>query len=140
MANHRTIMCPSATCDEGALLLGRVAANGNVAFATKRVALDAGTASALRRAGQPERAFRFSSPCARSGCAQWGRGRCGVIDAVLETPQAAPTPSSLPACIIRPDCRWFIQRGTAACLMCRYVVTDNADGSISGPGTLAREL
>jgi hypothetical protein len=129
MAVRRTVMCPSATCDDGALLLGRIDENRVVAFATKPVRLDAGTASALRQVGRPERAFRFSAPCAQSGCAQWAQGRCGVIDAVLRTPQAAVSlPPTLPACLIRPDCRWFVQRGAEACAMCRYVVTDNADG------------
>jgi hypothetical protein len=137
MATRRTIMCPSATCDDGALLLGRVSESGVVAFATNPVTLDAGTASELRAAGRPEQAFRFSSPCARSGCAQWGNGRCGVIDAVMRAPQTAPKPASLPACLIRRDCRWFDQRGAEACQMCRFVVTDNA-AAATGPSLVAK--
>jgi hypothetical protein len=30
---------------------------------------------------------------------------------------------SLPACRIRPDCRWFVQEGRAACLRCPQIVT-----------------
>lgn len=102
MAGPQTIMCPSAACEDGALLLGRQGANGVVAFATRPVRLDAKAASGLRAAGDPERAFRFASPCARSGCAQWGQGRCGVIDLVLAAPQDIPVPDVLPPCIIRP--------------------------------------
>src|SRR6266436_4777410 len=30
---------------------------------------------------------------------------------------------SLPACRIRPHCRWFLQEGSAACRVCPQVVT-----------------
>jgi hypothetical protein len=134
MAGRQTIMCPSANCEDGALLLGRRGANGVVAFATKPVRLDAEAASGLRAAGDPERAFRFSSPCARSGCAQWGQGRCGVIDVVLAAPRDSPVPDVLPPCVIRPDCRWFVQSGAEACAVCLYVVTDNAGAPAPMPG------
>lgn len=122
----RTVLCPSATCEEGALLLGRVV-DSEVEFASRPVWIDPQIASGLRARGDPERLFRFSAPCATSGCGQWATGRCGVIDTVMNAPQSGPAPHGLPSCLIRNDCRWFLQRGADACGLCRFVVTNNAD-------------
>jgi hypothetical protein len=32
---------------------------------------------------------------------------------------------SLPACTIRPECRWFRREGRAACLRCPQIITGN---------------
>ncbi|MGW4898670.1 hypothetical protein ACWEQL_41525, partial [Kitasatospora sp. NPDC004240] len=69
-----------------------------------------------------------------SACSQWtGRG-CGVVDHVLDGPPhpgwadlgppATDTDGPLPICAIRRDCRWFTQRGAAACAVCPTIVAD----------------
>jgi hypothetical protein len=73
--------------------------------------------------GEPERRFRFASPCREDACVQWTGERCGVIDRV----NAAATPVELrrlPTCAIRRTCRWYAQSSTRACDVCSYVVTD----------------
>jgi hypothetical protein len=32
--------------------------------------------------------------------------------------------TDLPDCPIRPDCRWFLQRGGRSCAVCEVLVTD----------------
>lgn len=36
---------------------------------------------------------------------------------------------ALPACLIRPTCRWYQQEGRAACMRCPQVVTENYEPS-----------
>ena len=87
-----SIMCPSARCHEGAVLLGIVLPDGRVAFAEGRTTVDCRefvsvATSEGRRA--PERRFRFSSPCAQGGCRQWTGTACGVIAGAMDEARAA---------------------------------------------------
>jgi hypothetical protein len=43
---------------------------------------------------------------------------------VDELPEAV---EDLPACRIRPACRWWLQEGKAACLRCPLIVTETAN-------------
>jgi len=136
-AQHAPILCPSSRCKDGAIVLGIVLPNKTIAYADQRYRIDAAQAEAMQQAPvNPEKRFRFSSPCAQCGCGQWipdssgaanpGAGRCGVIESVLATPQPPNLSKELPSCSIRTQCRWFVQRGEEACSVCRYVVTDTA--------------
>jgi hypothetical protein len=113
-------------------VLGIVLANKTIAYADRRLQLDASQAEAMRQSRvSPEKRFRFSSPCAQCGCKQWqadadGGGRCGVVEEVLSTPLPEFLPRTLPECSIREQCRWHRQRGDEACSVCRYVITDTA--------------
>lgn len=132
-------LCPSAPCQEGAILLGIVMPDGRVAYASNRPHVDADFVAAATGDGQrtPERRFRFSSPCMAGGCRQWTGQRCGVIDRVLEAAAAPEAPAridvdardtaagELPACGIRDECRWFHQAGPEACAVCDLVITDS---------------
>jgi hypothetical protein len=123
------LLCPSSNCHDGAILLGIVLPGGRVAFAQDRIIVDAGfVRNAVTGDHAPETRFRFGSPCAAGGCRQWTGSRCGVIDSVLKETSEQLTlgerTTSLPACSIRPDCRWFDQAGAAACEVCDVVVTD----------------
>ena len=124
------VLCPSARCHEGAILLGIVLPDGRVAFAEGRTTVDrefVGVATSDGRRA-PERRFRFSSPCAQGGCRQWTGIACGVIDgAMAEARAAGHQPGAdreLPACGIRDDCRWFLQAGADACSVCELIVTE----------------
>ena len=123
-----SILCPSSRCQEGAILLGIVLADGSVAFAKDRIAVDEGfVQNATREGSRPaESRFRFSSPCARGACHQWSGSRCGVIDSVLSEAEQAGyvAQGPLPECSIRADCRWFDQSGATACSVCDLVVTE----------------
>lgn len=137
----RRLLCPSAPCTEGAILVGVVLADGRVAFAAEETRIDAEFVSIARAGRAPEARFRFASPCARGACRQWTGTRCGVIDDVLEEvptelrASATPGVDALPACSIRAECRWFDQSGADACAVCPVVITDagrstsNAEGS-----------
>jgi hypothetical protein len=121
-------LCPSARCEEGAILLGIVGKDGVVGYVRPRVAVDAEFVRRAREGRTPEKRFRFSQPCIESGCQQWTGDRCGVIDRVLPAAQEAgaidTSANALPRCTIRPRCRWFAQVGRRACLVCPLVVTE----------------
>ena len=125
MEGQKPILCPSARCKDGALVLGIVLANKTIAYADRRLQLNSTQAEEMRSGAiSPEKRFRFSSPCAQQGCGQWSSGKCGVIEEVLTAPPPPSLPRELPVCSIREQCRWLVQRGAEACSVCRYVITD----------------
>lgn len=115
--------CPSSTCSEGAILLGKVKKDGTVGFLETRLQLDAAAVENFRDAGDPEQHFRFSSTCAQSGCHQWSNGNCGVIKKVLNA-IGDEVPPDAPTCLIRKTCRWYYQEGVQACYACSFIVAD----------------
>jgi hypothetical protein len=116
--------CPSALCEEDALLLGVVAPDGTVAYVRPPTRVSAEFVGRARALGHPERRFRFASRCVEAGCPQWtGRG-CGVVDVAIGTAPPEQEQPALPACVIRHSCRWYAQRGAAACAVCPLVVAD----------------
>lgn len=110
---------------EGSTLLGIVGPDGQLGYVTPPMEIDREFVERAHRGRTPESRFRFAEPCAESGCAQWTGERCGLIDEMLATPRqsAGPQPVTiLPRCGIRHTCRWFAQRGPAACHICPLVV------------------
>jgi hypothetical protein len=127
--------CPSGVCHEDSSIIGVMTEQGRLAYLPMPVMMDTAFASRLQDAGHPERRYRFSQPCIESACSQWTGEGCGVIDHVLDDDTGSPCtehhrtashPGSgvLPTCAIRRDCRWFFQRGTAACGTCPTIVAD----------------
>ena len=116
------LLCPSARCEAGAILLGVVGSDSRVGFIRPLMTIDEQFVEAARRARAPEKRFRFAQPCVAEDCRHWHNSRCGVADAATKRKEAAARP--LPACSIRPSCRWFSQSGASACAACPYVVTD----------------
>jgi hypothetical protein len=127
--------CPSALCEEGALLLGVVGPGGSVGYVQPPTRISADFVAQAQARGHPERSFRFSGACREGACGQWTGTGCGVIDVVIgarpDDPPGRPTgtaagqPSAgLPACGIRRTCRWFAQRGAAACAICPQIIAD----------------
>jgi hypothetical protein len=107
--------------------------SGRLAYLPIPVSVDAAFAAMLRKPGRPESRYRFSEPCAEGRCPQWTGSACGVIDHLLDEradtgPAAAPEAHGagppLPACAIRRTCRWYSQRGAAACGICPEIVAD----------------
>jgi hypothetical protein len=124
-----SVLCPSSRCQDGAILLGIVLADGSVAFAKDRIVVDQAFVQNATKPGSnpPETRFRFSTPCAKGGCDQWSGSRCGVIDSVLveaHEQNCRPSADALPECSIRNDCRWFDQTGPDACAVCDLVITE----------------
>jgi hypothetical protein len=127
MERQLPVLCPSAPCSDGALLLGIVLPNQTIAYVDRKLRLDAQQVKNLQAtSGGAEKRFRFSSPCVQKGCQQWASGKCGVIEEVLSLDNDTGSISRLPACSIRAQCRWYLQRGVQACGASQYFVTDTA--------------
>ena len=119
--------CPSAPGTPGALLIGVVEENGRVANLGTPLPVDAGFLGVVAANGPAERKFRFSSRCIEGHCSQWDGHGCGLINRVVGNVAAANAleiPAALPRCAIRASCRWWRQRGAAACAVCPLVITD----------------
>jgi len=133
-------LCPSARCEEGAILVGIVGANGVVGYITPQVTINSDFVHQARKGRAPEKRFRFSQPCIESGCQQWTGCRCGVIDRALKAVEEANATDvstrTVPKCSIRLQCRWFAQRGVEACTVCPLVITDVQSSGQSTESTL----
>ncbi|MBB3839316.1 hypothetical protein FHS57_003322 [Runella defluvii] len=120
--------CPSAEPKAGAVLLGVVKQDGEVALLSQRIEIDEHfieTASQGRDLGQR---FRFASPCAAKGCANWSGHHCMVLDIARQLAHIEPhVDELLPACSIRTTCRWFMQEGGDACRICPKINTGFAE-------------
>lgn len=121
----KPILCPSAPCRPGAILLGLVQGDGTVCLADELIVIDETFVEEANKGRSPEKRFRFAGSCLRSACGQWTGTRCGVIDAVLRiVPRTEQNGVALPRCSIREQCRWFSQSGAEACAVCPLVITD----------------
>jgi hypothetical protein len=65
--------------------------------------------------------FRLSARCEEAKCMHFDGTHCQLAVRIAKLlPEVV---DYLPACNIRPDCRWFRQEGRAACLRCPQIVT-----------------
>jgi len=123
--------CPSRSCQEGVSLLGVMTPGGRLAYIRPPLRVDADFVAKAAERGRPEARFRFSGPCVECACPQWTGAGCGVADVLVASGTASNFgDAKLPACTIRRTCRWFSQKGAAACAVCPTVVAD-----IGGTGT-----
>jgi hypothetical protein len=104
-----------------------VSANGRVAFAQDLIVIDKEFVRVAHEGRPPEKRFRFANSCVRGACRQWSGERCGVVDKVMDAIDSSAAQPDLPKCAIRPQCRWFMQSGKAACGICPEVITDLGD-------------
>ena len=92
-----TKACPSALCQEDALLLGVVAPGGTVAYIQPPTRVGAEFVGRAQALGHPERRFRFSSACLEGACPQWTGSACAVIDLVIGSrPDESPAGKAAP--------------------------------------------
>jgi hypothetical protein len=71
---------------------------------------------------RPTEVFRLAAPCVESACKHFDGHDCRLGAKLVQlTPRVT---ESLPACKLRPDCRWWRQEGKAACMVCPSVRTD----------------
>jgi len=117
------LLCPSARCEPGAILLGVVGPGGRVSYLRPGLEVDDAFVEKARAGRAPEKRFRFAQPCVEDGCRHWSEGRCGVAEAAVSGGEEGPG-ERLPACTIRPACRWYAQEGGTACRSCATVITD----------------
>jgi hypothetical protein len=127
MTSNGSILCPSGRCQDGAILLGIVQEDGYVSIANEKIVIDKEFVQIAHCGRSPEKRFRFAENCVNVGCKQWAHGRCGVIDKVTEILSPKEEITAVPECPIRPECRWYKQCGSKACVVCPEVITDLKD-------------
>ena len=67
--------------------------------------------------------FRLAGRCEEKKCTHFDGARCQLAVRIARLlPEAV---NVLPACSIRPECRWFRQEGRAACMRCPQIMTGN---------------
>jgi hypothetical protein len=122
--NPDKVLCPSSQCESGAKLLGIVNAEGRVDLLQNALPIDQTFLDAAAEGRNPEGRFRFAGPCIENACRQWTGAKCGVIESVIYQIENVALSVDLKPCSIRETCRWFSQRGSIACNVCTYVVTE----------------
>jgi hypothetical protein len=119
-------MCPSGRPDTGnAVVFGVVGGTVDVprlGYTTELMPVNE-EILALSDSVKPTEIFRMASTCAAHGCQHFDGDRCRLAMRIVE--QLPSVVETLPACQIRPNCRWWLEQGKAACLRCPQVVTDN---------------
>lgn len=125
MITNNNTLCPSSKAEAGAILLGVITPQEQVAMLSEQVEINQEFIEEISQEKTPESQFRFANRCVKSGCQQWTSGRCGVIDAVMKVnPNLQAKDFHLPICSIRPQCRWYQQLGANACVVCPFIITD----------------
>jgi hypothetical protein len=117
--------CPSARPgQEGAFAFGIAsgeAGERRVGYLESRVPV---SDELLALAGdvRPTEVFRFGAACAGGGCSHYDGHDCRLATKLVQL--MPPVSKALPACQLRPDCRWWQQEGKKACLRCPAIITD----------------
>ena len=115
------LLCPSSHIDRPDVkVLGVLAEDGRLRLLAEPRPATPEFVAIAKRGRDPHLRFRFTSPCGQSACGSWKDGRCGIAE--IEVEHLEPDPGPLPDCSIRATCRWYHQRGDAACRVCPQVV------------------
>ena len=128
--SNRKILCPSAQPEmTGSVAFGVVggtAEQPRVTWIEKPVPV---TEEILALTGEvpPTQVLRIAAPCQESKCCHFDGTDCNLATKLVQLMPAVS--QSLPPCRIRPDCRWFIQEGRAACAVCPQIVTYSVNPS-----------
>lgn len=123
--SHAVPLCPSAQpTQDGAFAFGVVGGapgERRVGYLEERVAV---TDELLAMTGtvKPTHVFRFGAPCAGTACAHFDGSDCNLATKLVQL--MPPVSKNLPACQLRPDCRWWKQEGKKACMRCPVIMTD----------------
>jgi hypothetical protein len=75
----------------------------------------------------PTEIFRIAALCEESSCQHFNGKNCSLVTRVVE--RLPVVVEDIPRCSIRQECQWWEQQGTAACLRCPQVVTDDYNPS-----------
>jgi hypothetical protein len=134
-AADQPMLCPSAQPSwEGSVAIGVVSGTAEAPRVThfpNALPVTEGLL-ALAEPVTPSEVFRFAAACMCSGCVHFEAEQCRLANRIV---QLLPVVAErLPACPIRPNCRWWRQEGKAACMRCPQVATDNYN-----PSTVMRE-
>jgi hypothetical protein len=127
---EQPLKCPSAQPGMGGVqilgVISRDAAEPRLAYLDEAVPAAPGTLE-IAAPLDVSQVFRLSARCEASKCTHFDGRDCQL--AVRIANMLPEVVDHLPACNIRPDCRWFRQEGRAACVRCPQIVTgtDDAD-------------
>ena len=118
-------MCPSAQPEmPGAAVFAVIqgtAAEPQAAYLDRLVPLTPELSQSVMPV-KPTEVFRIGAACARSDCQHFAEGKCHLVKRLVQIVPAVV--SSLPTCVLRAQCRWWHQEGSAACMRCPQVVTE----------------
>jgi len=119
----QNLTCPSYVCKPGAKLYGIVNADGLIEYLKEPIEVDETFIDIAYKGREPEKRFRFSGACAKSGCKQWNTAEheCGLINNVIDI-IGNDELSELQYCGIRSKCRWYEQKKGLACAQCNEVI------------------
>ena len=120
----QAVLCPSAQPRmAGARVFGVIQANAagtRVAWLERPVPVSEDVL-ALTHPLPPTQVLRIAAQCQEEACCHFDGKDCQLATRLV---QLLPSVTrSLPACQVRPDCRWFLQEGGAACQRCPQIVT-----------------
>src|SRR5689334_7534029 len=121
---NNALLCPSAQPEmEGSRVLGVVGGTAEapqLAYLNEHLPV---TQELLATAApaKPLQVFRIAAKCEEKACCHFDGTRCQLATRIVQILPAVI--ESLPACLIRPTCRWYQQEGKAACMRCPQVIT-----------------
>lgn len=133
------IMYPAHRCVPGSQLLGVRQNDGTIAILPQTLPIDG---QFIQKAKQhpisPERRFRFTNKCIEGGCKQWNGKGCNVAERVVQYIDSIAVNEKLPACSIRNNCRWHLQKGEEACMACSFVITEITEDELFGSSSIIK--
>jgi hypothetical protein len=122
--SSRSVMCPSARPEmPGSVAFGVVTGTADdprIAWIERPVPVTR-ELLALTAPVAPTQVLRIAAPCQENACCHFDGTDCRLATRLVQLIPAVV--ESLPPCRIRPDCRWFLQEGGAACRVCPQIVT-----------------
>lgn len=129
-AQEKALLCPSAQPDmkEPRILgvVGGTAEQPELQYLNEYLqASDELLATAAP--AKPGQIFRIAARCEEKACCHFDGVRCNLATRIVQILPAVT--EGLPACLIRPTCRWYQQEGRAACLRCPQVITETYEPS-----------
>lgn len=122
---EKPLLCPSAQPDmKDARILGVLAGSPEapeLAYLNQHL-LVSEELLATAAPANPLQVFRIAAQCEEKACCHFDGSRCQLATRIVQILPAVT--EGLPACLIRPACRWYQQEGRAACLRCPQVITE----------------
>jgi len=123
-ASSADAYCPSAQPQMREPRVLGVVRGGETSYLTEHVPLTDDLLALTEPIG-PSRVLRIAARCEENACTHFDGVNCRLAARIV---QLLPAVSDvLPACLIRPECRWYRQEGRAACMRCPQIVTEFTD-------------
>src|SRR4051812_41531596 len=121
---EQPLKCPSAQPGMGGVqilgVISRDADEPRLAYLDQAVSVTPATLE-LAAPLDVSQVFRLSARCEATKCTHFDGQDCQLAVRIAKMLPEVVDP--LPACNIRPDCRWFRQEGRSACVRCPQIVT-----------------